>query len=607
MLLQGKTGWWALVAIGLVAALSACRDETAPVAPSPAATAASVYRMQFGEAPSSLDPLKASSAYANLILINVYDTLYRYQFLAEPYQLTPNLAVAMPVLSDDGLVVTIAIKKGVHFHDSDVFAGGKGRELRADDVVYSIKRHFVPNNFSDGAWLWQDYIEGVSEWQKQGAKLDHELSGLRAIDAYTLQFKLRQPMPTLLYTLATGFSAVLPKEVDARWNRDLARRAVGSGAFRLQSFDGSKATLTANRAFRKEAINLADEGYVAERHQVFGIDRLQGRSPPFLDQIEINFLSDASATLIALERGDLDSVRLSADLLPRVFEAAGIDATGLKLLPKWQQRVHHRDAIELGSAFISFNLLDPDLGMHGDKKINAAHRALRCALISAYDWDERNEKIYANTAISFSGVIPPGLAAFEPERLVVKTDLAAAKQMLADAGYTKDTLPVLRYGSTGSNEQRKIFELFRAQMLKIDYPLEKIQWQSFPSFGAFIEAVNRSEVMLQDMGWQLDAPDAENVLQLYYGPYKAPQINNANYVNPAFDRLFEQSRSMVSGTARTALHRQMNQLIVDDCAVLSGAARRFPLLWSKRFVAWPDNDAMVGRGMRFVAPVATQQ
>ena len=43
-------------------------------------------------APSSLDPAQASNIYANFIVVNLYDTLYRYKYLARPYQLEPNLA-----------------------------------------------------------------------------------------------------------------------------------------------------------------------------------------------------------------------------------------------------------------------------------------------------------------------------------------------------------------------------------------------------------------------------------------------------------------------------------------------------------------------------------
>ena len=81
--------------------------------------------------PGSLDPAQAASIYAKTIVINLYDTLYRYKYLARPYQLQPNLAAAMPEVSDDGLVVTIRIKKGVYFIDDPVFEGAVGREVKA--------------------------------------------------------------------------------------------------------------------------------------------------------------------------------------------------------------------------------------------------------------------------------------------------------------------------------------------------------------------------------------------------------------------------------------------------------------------------------------------
>ena len=42
-------------------------------------------------------------------------------------------------------------------------------------------------------------------------------------------------------------------------------------------------------------------------------------------------------------------------------------------------------------------------------------------------------------------------------------------------------------------------------------------------------------------GWNADYPDAENFMQLLYGP-NAGQENNANFKLPAFDKLYEKSR-----------------------------------------------------------------
>ena len=102
------------------------------------------YRHSMDGAPSSLDPAQASNIYANMLVVNLYDTLYRYKYLARPYELTPNLAEDLPQVSADGLIYTIRMKPGAHFIDDPAFPEGKGRAVRAQDFVYSLKRHFDP-------------------------------------------------------------------------------------------------------------------------------------------------------------------------------------------------------------------------------------------------------------------------------------------------------------------------------------------------------------------------------------------------------------------------------------------------------------------------------
>ncbi len=127
-----------------------------------------VYRHSMDGAPSNLDPARASHIYANFLAVNLYDTLYRYKYLARPYELEPNLAENLPQVSADGLIYTIRIKAGVHFIDDPVFPAGKGRPVNAQDFVYSIKRHFDPKTRAQGAWLWQNRIEGLDEGKDNG-------------------------------------------------------------------------------------------------------------------------------------------------------------------------------------------------------------------------------------------------------------------------------------------------------------------------------------------------------------------------------------------------------------------------------------------------------
>ena len=587
----------ALLLLGLIA-LSACQPS--PETPSGEARAPLVYRQALSEAPLGFDPLKSGTAYSAAVVSNVYDTLYRYRWLAEPHQITPNLAAALPEVSADGLTVRIRLKPGVYFQDDPAFPNGRGRQVLAADVVYSLKRHFVPSNHSEGAWLWSDALVGVADWVAAGADMNTELPGLHAPGPDLVEFKLLKPYPQLPYTLAQGYAAIVPVEAVAHYGADLARHTVGSGPFKLVKFDGALAVLERNGQFRREPINLAAEGFDPVRHHGYGLEKLDKRIGPLVDRVELHFLSDSATSTMAIERESLDFASINSLGLQRFVAPFDAQKEKAALRPEFAQNFRLGSAQELGSVFISFNMQDPELGASQNPALDIKHRKLRCAIRAAYDWNERNDKIYQGTAFAFSGVIPPNVPGFEARLLGSQSDLTQAKSLLAEAGYRANELPVLRYGAQSSLEQRRIFELFRAQLLAIGYPADKWQWQSFPSFGAYIEAVNRSEVMLMEMGWQLDYPDAQNVLQLYYGPFSAPQVNNANYQNAVFDQRYEASLAARSEAERIALYAQMNQQLIDDCVAISGLSRMSYFLWRKELVTFPTNAQMAGVAWRFL-------
>ena len=59
---------------------------------------ARVYKHAMDGAPGSLDPAQAASLYGKFIVVNLYDTLYRYKYLARPYLIQPNLAAGLPMV-----------------------------------------------------------------------------------------------------------------------------------------------------------------------------------------------------------------------------------------------------------------------------------------------------------------------------------------------------------------------------------------------------------------------------------------------------------------------------------------------------------------------------
>ena len=88
---------------------------------------------------------------------------------------------------------------------------------------------------------------------------------------------------------------------------------------------------------------------------------------------------------------------------------------------------------------------------------------------------------------------------------------------------------------------------------------------SYNNWPAFLEKMERRQSQLFSLGWVADYPDAENFLQLFYGPNSSPGPNHSNYSNPEFDRLYEKIREMQDTPERTATYQKMADMVVEDC------------------------------------------
>ncbi len=558
-----------------------------------------VYRHSMDGAPTSLDPIHASSIYANFLVVNLYDTLYRYSYLARPYQLTSNLAESLPEVSADGLIYTIRIKAGVYFVDDAAFAEGRGRLLRAEDFVYSIKRHFDPAMRSQGSWMWQGKIVGLDDWKENGSDYAAEVAGLRALDDRTLQIQLISPFPQLPHTLAQGYAAVVPQEAVSHYGSEFGVHPVGSGPFRLQKFDSTRAVLERNQAFRTEAFNLVSEGYDPDSQQAFGLEVLEGETPPFVDRVEVEFIAEDAARWNTFNSGQLDFIKVPVTQFDQVLS----ERNPPRLRADLEQRFHLLANLESGFVHTDFNMDDQRIGHHSDPEKNERNRALRCAITKAFDWQRRNEIFYSGLGQVFAGVIPPITPEFDPKQNLqpVSRNLEEARSLLKRNGWSTNNLPMLEYGFPSSVTERQMFEQFRSFMTDAGYPEEKIRPLTFASYGDYARAYLNREVMLITTAWTMDYPDSENTMQLYFGPNASPGANNANYSNPEYDRLYREAAVMPESPMRTALYRKMNQMVIDDCVSISGLSRTLILLWDKRFHMLPDRSFVGGYFLRFAS------
>ena len=103
---------------------------------------------------------------------------------------------------------------------------------------------------------------------------------------------------------------------------------------------------------------------------------------------------------------------------------------------------------------------------------------------------------------------------------------------------------------------------------------------NFNSFPELSEKLNRGKAQMFGLAWGSDYPDAENNLALFYGPNSAGGMNNWNYKNPEYDRLYETIRTMQPGPERTAFYEQMRDILIEDCPAIGSMARTRYFVWN---------------------------
>lgn len=557
-----------------------------------------VFKFSDNGAPSTFDPVQSGTMYSNEIVTAIFDTLYEYKYLKRPYEIEPNLAEGMPQVSEDGLTYTIKIKQGVKFADDPAFADGKGREVTAQDFVYSIERHYDPKNRSQGAWVWEGKIAGMDDWKAAGSDYAKPIAGLKALDKYTIQITLTQKFPQLTYTLAMGYAGVVPHEAVEKYGREFGLHPVGSGPFKMESTNSTKTVLVRNDAYRSDIFHAKAEGYDAKVHGATGIAKLDGKAMPFVDRVEANWIKQSSARWNSFTKeNEIQNTSLQNEQLDQVLSSRD----PVTLRPEYAAKYNYRVATETGMVFNMFNFDDEYFGFNKDPKINAQNKALRCAIVSSFSWPKRIQRFYLGLGHAYAGFIVPGTDGFDPNmgKEAIEQNIAKAKKLLKENGWNAKNLPVLYYPTVSDVKSKQMYEEFRGYLTKIGYPKNKIKLKAYATFGDFNKDIKESKTQMVPMGWSLDYPDAENTLQLFYGPNRSPGANSANYNNPEYDKIFKQASVMQPSPERTELYKQLNKMLVDDCVGVGSFSRTSVALWHKDAIMWPE-ASILGNYFKYV-------
>ncbi|MDF7798210.1 ABC transporter substrate-binding protein [Pontiellaceae bacterium B1224] len=514
-----------------------------------------------------LDPASAGEVSSSLAIARIYEGLLEYDYLERPYKVKPLLAEAMPEVSDDGLVYTFKIRKGIYFHDDPCFPDGKGRELVAEDFIYSIKRVADVKNVSSGFWAYNNRILGINDFHeaskgKEPTDYAANVEGLQALDDYTLQISLTDPYPQLLYILAMHYAFAVPHEAVDFYGQDLVNHPVGTGPYELVDWRRNSRIEFERSPKWKETGRV--ENYPSKgtpEQEAAGLLKDAGEQLPFIDRMVQYVIEDQTTSWMMFLSGQLGASVISRDNWDEVItgdrklnDSLGERGIGLISAPT------------LDVYYIGFNWDDPTVGQSADPEQNERHKKLRQALSCAYDFDQMNQ--FMNYRLHpLGGPIPQPLAGSLKKPSPYAFNLEKAKQLLVEAGYPEGIDPetgkrlelAIELGSADSNTRQRM-ELMADMYQKIGIVLKA----SYNTWPAFIEKMNRRQGQMFQLGWVADYPDAENFLQLFYSKNESPGPNHSNYRNAEIDKMYEQIRTMQDTPERTAIYEEMAEIIVED-------------------------------------------
>ena len=540
----------------LAAALSAFTAQDAT-----AADPGKVMRTAYRSAERGFDCAAQADEFTSTLCDNIFDTLLQYDHLARPVKLQPRAAVALPEISDGGATYTVRIRPGIFF-TADAALDGKKRELTAHDFVYSLKRLLDPAVKAQWAFLLEGKIQGaqsVVEKAKKSNRFDYDtpLTGLEALDRYTLRIKLNAPDYNLLYILAMPATAAVAREVVEYYGEGFAEHPVGSGPYKLKEWRrSSRIVLEANADFRDEVFVSSGSDDPDDQEIM---RHLADKRLPLVGRIEIDVVEEDQPRWLAFLGAQHDYIRP----IPEVYANIGLQRG--RVAPHLARRGISQQQDEIAwITYVFFNMNDPVVGGYTPEKI-----ALRRALSLAYPVEDEIAVLEKGQSLKIYSHIAPGMAGYTPER----TDFldyhpARAKALLDIYGYIDrdgdgwreqpDGTPlVIDQASVPRQVDRQRTELWKHAMDAIGVRMTFNKVEKVPELR---KQAQLGKVQMWSYGWIADYPDGENFLQLFW----SKSIGGANYSLfslPEYDRLYEQVKVMPDSPERTLLYQKMVRIL----------------------------------------------
>lgn len=477
---------------------------------------------------SSLDPAYANTQ-GNIWAVNqIFNGLVT---LDKKLGVIPCLAASWKV-SADGKKYIFYLRKNIFFHDAEGFENNKGREVNAQDFVYSFKRIIDPKTVSRGAWIFNDKVLKIN---------DSTFSDtcFKAIDNYTLQITLQKPYSPFLQILTMPYAYVVPKEIVEKWQKEFRIHPVGTGAFKFKLWEDKSAL-------------------VFEKNKAYWKTDSLGKPLPYLDGIHISFVNDRNIAFMLFRQKKIDFISgLDENSRDIVFDADG------HIQKDFSQGFNVQKVPYMNTEYLGIQL---DKSTYGNKNHPLLNLKVRQALNYAINRKQMVQYLLNNVGkAGENGAIPP----FMLNSNAVKGfeyNVDKALQLLAEAGYPHgEGLQPIMLNTLTRFPYKEICEFAQREWSKIGI---KIQIETLDK-ATLLENISNGNIKFFRASWQGDYADPENYMALFYSKNFTPAgPNKCRFSNPAFDTYYEKSLSEQNATIRNKYYQKMDSLAMTQSPMI---------------------------------------
>lgn len=480
-----------------------------------------------------------------------------YAWKPDAVQPTPDLAEALPQVSDDGKTLTMKIRSGIRYSPPL-----QNRTVKASDIKYAMERSFLPQVANAYVGVYWTSISGVKDYQD--GKAD-EVSGIVADDAAgTLTLKLDKPSGVLAtaQALALPGTAPVPKDYAAKYDKGeqskYGEHVVSTGPYMLPNDASGKVTgFTPNKTMeivRNPSWNSKTDF-----------------RPAYLDKI---IFSSGNDITVASRKVLTGQSMVSGDY------AAPPTAVLKQALSNYKNQLNIQPS--QGIRFISLNTRVKPMD---DLNVRSA---VTCAINKLDLRTTRGGEVMGPIATHF---IPPEIPGHEesggaqappgvPCGNKPEGDLAQAALFMKKAGYSSGKYtgkPLLMVGDNlppASKTGEAVQQQLEAIGIKVNYR----QVQHPTMLSKFCGVPKAAVVICPNLGWGKDFFDAESLINpIFNGNNIIPQ-NNSNYAqldDPALNAKMAEAQQILDVKGRAQAWADINKQVAKGAYLI-------PWLWDNQ-------------------------